>query len=415
MPTKNSLSSNLWKIALALGLISVAIIIFGQNNQSDPSQSEALVNTQTPIYTPTTTFTPNSAQANVGLVPTTTPMFRPLTATPTPQSFYYTIEEGDVAVSIAAQYNISIDTLLEVNNISDPTLLQIGQELLIPVTITPEPTASPTPRYSPTPTPEPVYHIVAAGDTLLDIAIQFDTTTEALMVTNTLANPHDLSIGQELLIVPSNVEPGIPAVVHEIKAGDTFLHLSFFYGSTIEDILAANPGLDPDLLQIGQQVIIPVTSSPVNPDANPGLPRIITADPITGQKLSLQQAMLRSINSHRQAHGLAAYGLDSDLIELAQAHAQDMLSRGYFAHTTPEGVTLDDRFAQKGLNISWTGENIQRNNKGKDNAVSYALNWWLGSYIHRSNLLHQHFNQIGIGVIEGPPGWYTFVLVFAER
>ncbi|MCB0210699.1 MAG: LysM peptidoglycan-binding domain-containing protein [Anaerolineae bacterium] len=415
MPIKDSLPSNLWKVALALGIISIAIVVFGQNNRSGSNQSEALVNTETPDYTPTATFTPHPTKDDVGLIPTITSTPRPPTATPTPKPIYHTITEGDVAVSIAAQYNISVETLLEVNNIDDPTLLQIGQELMIPVTITPDPTSSPTARYSPTPTPEPVYHTVAEGETLLGIAIKFDTTTEALMITNALANPHDLSIGQELLIVPSNLEPGVPAVVHEIKEGDTFAHLSFFYGSTIEDILAANPGLDPDLLQIGQQVVIPVTSSPVNPDANPGLPRIITADPITGEKLSLQQAMFQSINSQRQAYGLAPYKLDNDLVDLAQAHDQDMLSRGYFSHTTPEGVTLDDRFAQKGLNINWIGENIQRNNKGKENAVAYALTWWMGSYVHRSNILHQQYNSIGIGVVEGPPDWYSFVLVFAER
>ncbi|HRV95889.1 MAG TPA: LysM peptidoglycan-binding domain-containing protein [Anaerolineae bacterium] len=412
---KDALPTHLWKLAVALGLISIAIVTLGQNFQTVPPQSEALTNTETPRPTATTTFTPHPTEANVGLIPTITATPRPPTITPTPKPIHYVIAEGDVAVSIAAQYNISVDTLLRVNDVADPTLLQIGQELMIPVTITPVPSASPTPKNPPTPTPTPVYHTVEAGDTLLAIAIKYETTTEALMVTNALANGHDLSIGQELLIVPSNVDPGVPAVVHEIKEGDTFAFLSFFYGSTIEDILAANPGLDPDLLQIGQQVVIPVTSSPVNPNANPGLPRIITADPITGEKLTLQQALFQSINAQRAAYGLAPYVLDSDLVDLAQAHDQDMVSRGYFAHTTPEGVTLDDRFAQKGLNISWTGENIQRNNKGKEGAAPYALNWWMNSYVHRSNILHHRFNHIGIGVIEGPPDWFSFVLVFAER
>lgn len=412
---KDPLPGHLWRLAVALGLVSVAVITLGQNFQTIPTQTEALSNTDTPSPTATVTFTPHTVKTRVGLIPTVTSTPRPPTPTPTPQPIYYEVEEGDVAVSIADRYNIGVETLLKVNNVDDPTLLQIGQELVIPATATAQITESPTPKYSPTPTPEPVYHTVEPGDTLLAVAIEFDTTTEALMVTNALDSPHDLDIGQALLIVPSNVEPGVPAVVHEIKAGDTFADLSFFYGSTIDDMLAANPGLDPDLLQIGQQVIIPVTSSPVNPDANPSLPRIIAADPVSGEKLTLQQAMFRSINSQRQAHGLASYALDNDLVELAQAHAQDMLSRGYFAHTTPEGVTLDSRFAQKGLDISWTGENIQRNNKGKENAVSYALTWWMGSYVHRSNILHRQFNRIGVGVIEGPPDWHTFVLVFAER
>jgi LysM repeat protein len=51
-----------------------------------------------------------------------------------------------------------------------------------------------------TPTPAPVMHVVAAGDTLLDIALRYDVELEALQAANELADPDTLDVGQELLI-----------------------------------------------------------------------------------------------------------------------------------------------------------------------------------------------------------------------
>ncbi|MCB0167351.1 MAG: hypothetical protein KDI79_24190, partial [Anaerolineae bacterium] len=107
---KDALPTHLWKLAVALGLISIAIVTLGQNFQTVPPQSEALSNTETPRPTATTTFTPHPTEANVGLIPTITSTPRPPTATPTSKPIFYEIAEGDVAVSIAAQYNISVDT-----------------------------------------------------------------------------------------------------------------------------------------------------------------------------------------------------------------------------------------------------------------------------------------------------------------
>jgi uncharacterized protein YkwD len=39
----------------------------------------------------------------------------------------------------------------------------------------------------------------------------------------------------------------------------------------------------------------------------------------------------------------------------------------------------------------------------------------MNSAPHRYNLLHEHYTHLGVGVVEGTPGWYTFVLVFAQR
>ncbi len=59
-------------------------------------------------------------------------------ATPTPKGtatpLVYRIQSGDTLLAIAAKFGVSVDLLVSRNNITDPTSLQIGQELVIPFT-----------------------------------------------------------------------------------------------------------------------------------------------------------------------------------------------------------------------------------------------------------------------------------------
>jgi LysM repeat protein len=49
-------------------------------------------------------------------------------------------------------------------------------------------------------TDELIHYTVEPGDTLLDIAIEFDVTTEEIIELNDLANENTIQIGQQLLI-----------------------------------------------------------------------------------------------------------------------------------------------------------------------------------------------------------------------
>jgi murein DD-endopeptidase MepM/ murein hydrolase activator NlpD len=69
-------------------------------------------------------------------------------------------------------------------------------------------TPTPRPTFTPAPTPTPIVYIVKSGDTLLSIAIEFGTTVAALQQANGIINPQSLQIGQELVIPlgPGGVE-----------------------------------------------------------------------------------------------------------------------------------------------------------------------------------------------------------------
>ncbi|HEX9921638.1 MAG TPA: DUF3048 domain-containing protein [Anaerolineae bacterium] len=80
-----------------------------------------------------------------------------------------------------------------------------------PTEVQPSPTLTPTrPPASPTPvpTPTPLVHVVEAFDTLLDIAIDYDTTVEELIAANGITEDDFLQLGQKL-IIPTG--PGIEA------------------------------------------------------------------------------------------------------------------------------------------------------------------------------------------------------------
>jgi uncharacterized protein YkwD len=128
---------------------------------------------------------------------------------------------------------------------------------------------------------------------------------------------------------------------------------------------------------------------------------------------SLELAMVKAINEERQKRGLPPYRVDQQLTMAARAHAQDMVARGYFDHVTPEGKTLRDRLRERGLEPYWAGENWLRAVRPTDEVVQYAIEWFMADPPHRDNILHTHYDRVGVGVAEGPSGWTTFVLDFA--
>jgi LysM repeat protein len=86
------------------------------------------------LEAPTATATPQVAGATVE-ASTPTPI---LVATPTPTGVY-TVQAGDTLGAIATRFNVSIDDLVQANDIEDPNVIPVGLELQIP---TPTPTGS---------------------------------------------------------------------------------------------------------------------------------------------------------------------------------------------------------------------------------------------------------------------------------
>jgi LysM repeat protein len=175
----------------------------------------AIFATETP--TPTLTFTPTSTST-----PTETPT-PTSTSTITPTAtfstiFNYTVQPGDSLFSIVEQYNLGNDGIALILLLNpyggvsesgfpigvDPTTQNIipGQSIVLPYPGMPLPTATPIPANLPNGTK--LEYIVQSGDTLAGIAALFNSTEEAIIKENSITDPNAIQVGQ-LLIIPVNI------------------------------------------------------------------------------------------------------------------------------------------------------------------------------------------------------------------
>ncbi len=106
-------------------------------------------------------------------------------------------------------------------------------------------------------------YVIRFGDTLYSIAIRFNTTVAAIIAANPGINPNNLQVGQVICI------PGAPPVTcpagttaYVIVAGDTLYSLAIRFNTTVDELLRANPGINPNALFIGQVICVPVVTPP---------------------------------------------------------------------------------------------------------------------------------------------------------
>ncbi len=125
-------------------------------------------------------------------------------APPTPEGPVYVVQPGDTLYNIARRFETTVEAIVAANNISDPSLIRVGQRLIIP-----------TGRPEPVPSPEPMansrVHPVSPGETLPSLAFRYGTTVWALRQANRLDRLGLLLPGQELTIPPPTVPTaGVP-------------------------------------------------------------------------------------------------------------------------------------------------------------------------------------------------------------
>lgn len=96
----------------------------------------------------------------------------------------YTVQEEDTLEELALSSGVELEALLA----SNPGLIREGMELTIPL----DSGSAEVPRER--------NYVVAAGDTLTDIALRFGTTVDELVRLNQIQNPDIIEAGQELQI-----------------------------------------------------------------------------------------------------------------------------------------------------------------------------------------------------------------------
>jgi len=133
---------------------------------------------------------------------------------------------------------------------------------------------------------------------------------------------------------------------------------------------------------------------------NPGVINMTMTIPTEATLSDYENQVAALINSVRVENGLNALAADETLISIAKTRSEDMVTRGYFSHYTPEGTNV---FAlMKGSNFSYryAGENLAQSQPASIGSPDAFLNAWLNSPSHRANIFRAQYNKIGVGMIE---------------
>lgn len=158
------------------------------------------------------------------------------------QGIKYIVANGDTLWKIAQKYNVTIDQLIQANNLDFNNYIYPGQILTIPVSNS---TTNPNDGKE-----NMTVYIVESGNTLWKIANKYGITIQDLVNVNNLDPNQYLYIGQKLFIPTQTI-------VYAVQSEDTLWKISNKFNVSIQDIVEKN-NLDINgYLYIGQKLMIP--------------------------------------------------------------------------------------------------------------------------------------------------------------
>jgi flagellum-specific peptidoglycan hydrolase FlgJ len=113
----------------------------------------------------------------------------------------YVVEDGDSVRTIAGQFGVTNETIIWENDLTDPDILQVGQELhILPFS--------------------GLIHEVRPGDTLASVANSYDALIPDVIGANMLSDPYIIVVGQKLA-VPGGYRPLPRKIVVSPSSPDT--------------------------------------------------------------------------------------------------------------------------------------------------------------------------------------------------
>ncbi|MCW2278485.1 LysM peptidoglycan-binding domain-containing protein [Heliophilum fasciatum] len=244
-------------------------------------------------------------------------------------------------------------------------------------------------------------YTVRSGDTLWKIAQANGVTVTKIKSLNRLTTDW-LYVGQKLLL---------PTPSYIVEPGDTLQRIATKIGVSLTDLRLANPTLiNPNYLYVGQVLRLPKTTTvtlptmPTAPATTPTTtiptttsPTPTTTTPATTTQQEYTRQVADLVNAERAKAGLAPLKLDSNLSNVAQVKAKDMIVNNYFSHTSPTYGSPFDMMKSFGINYSWAGENIA---KGQTSPAQ-VMQDWMNSSGHKANILNANYNTIGVGYYQG--------------
>ncbi len=154
----------------------------------------------------------------------------------------YKVKRGDTLSEIAQKFNVTVEDIIEANNLRPPYTIYAGQRLKIPVGRT-----------------EYKYYRVKPGDTLSEIAQKFGVSIREIIRANKLKRPYIIRVGQVLRIPVKSSRSKISLseceITHKVKPGDTIIDIAKKYHVWVKDLRKLN-NLKTDTLKVGQVLCV---------------------------------------------------------------------------------------------------------------------------------------------------------------
>lgn len=122
----------------------------------------------------------------------------------------------------------------------------------------------------------------------------------------------------------------------------------------------------------------------------------LAPEPAAGAEITAVQ-LLQLTNDAREQNGLPALRVNHQLTQAAFNKARDLLGRGYFAHTTPDGKPFYQWIDEARYNYSYAGENLAIDFITGEELVTA----WLESESHRANIMNERYLETGLAVVAG--------------
>ncbi len=109
------------------------------------------------------------------------------------------------------------------------------------------------------------------------------------------------------------------------------------------------------------------------------------------------QDLEEGVNKERIENGLTPFKINNLLNKAAREKANDMFTKGYWAHLAPDGKTPWFFIDQAGYQYKYAGENLARDFALSNQVVAA----WMKSATHKKNILDSKFSDMGLAVVNG--------------